>query len=70
MMTTPKRKLNWVYHGLAWGMFMFLGVSVIWPLMEKRELTALRLLPALAIWIVMGLAYGYLTKKINEKKNK
>lgn len=39
---------------------MFITLEIIYPLIDGSGITLLRVLVGLALWLVMGLAFGYI----------
>lgn len=58
---------NWVVYGLLWGSFMFLTMSIILPLLDDVHLDGIRIIKSLVIWLVMGLAFGYIMKRFGQR---
>jgi len=61
-------KKNWVLFGLLWGTFMFLALSIVFPLLDGSQLNVLHLIKSLVIWLIMGLAFGYTMKLFEQRK--
>ena len=59
---------NWVLRGLLWGFFMFLALSLIFPLYEGEKISVLRIAWSLVFWLLIGLVYGYGTQQIDRRK--
>ena len=59
---------NWIVRGLIWGSFMFLTLAIVIPLVEGAQLVVSAIILKLAVWLVMGLAYGYTVHLIKRKK--
>lgn len=68
MENTGNSKFKWVQVGLVWGMFMFLTLKIIIPLLEGEHLEMSSLMKSLAAWIIMGLAFGYVSKLIKHRE--
>ena len=62
-MTGDKKKRPWIKQGISFGLFMYVFMSILFPLITKDEITLRNLLISLPIWIVGGLIYGYLMKR-------
>jgi len=67
---------TWIYPGLIWGVFMYLGLTIILPVMDGEIITWEKLntlltgekLYTLPIWLIGGLIFQYLQyKHINKK---
>ena len=54
---------TWVKFGLFWGIIMFLGMVILFPLLQDQDITFNRILLGIIIFPVAGLILGYLTKK-------
>lgn len=57
---------SWVKFGLLWGAFMFLMINIVFPLWDKKEITATTFLIGLPIWLIAGILFGYVSR--NRKK--
>jgi hypothetical protein len=69
----PKKKNTtwaWIKAGLFFGLFMFVFMGILFPLIEKEPITAKRLLVSFPIWIVAGLGWGYIMKVWMNKRGK
>jgi hypothetical protein len=62
-MTGDKKNRPWIKQGISFGLFMYVFMSILFPLITKDEITLRNLLISLPIWIVGGLIYGYLMKR-------
>ncbi len=54
--------------GLSWGLFMFVIMTIIWPLIDGEGINMKRIIVGLIIWTLGGLAFGW-TMKGNFKEN-
>lgn len=54
---------KWIKVGLGWGGFMFVIMTFIWPLIDGEEITLKRVLIAIPIWTLAGIAFGYSMRK-------
>ena len=61
---------NWLLSGLYFGLFMYIVMELIVPLIEKKEITQKQLLIGIPIWIFCGLFWGILMKLLMNKKGK
>jgi len=69
---------TWIYPGLFWGVFMYLSMSIILPLIDGGLITWEILytlltgekLYGLPIWLIVGLVMQYLQFKHIYKKGK
>lgn len=53
---------SWVKTGIGWGGIMFILVTIVNPLIAGKEITLPMILIGIPIWIVAGLAFGYIMK--------
>ncbi len=60
--TNPYAGAGWIRQGLYFGIFMYLVMDLILPLIEGEKITLNRLLLGMIVWILGGLFYGYLMK--------
>lgn len=64
-------KKNWIFTGLAWGLFMFLIMGVFFPFVIDKETFNLKLLAfQLIFWLIGGLGFGYIMKVFMKRKVK
>lgn len=61
---------SWMKFGLGWGVFMFVVLNIVFPLIDGKPLELNRLLIALPVWLVFGLAFGYISRKKQKSDNK
>lgn len=66
-LTTPE--FNWVTQGLGWGFFMFLFMDILFPLFEGEDYKPLKLIISAVFWILGGLLFGYIMKKLMLKQS-
>lgn len=59
---------KWIKSGLLWSVSLYLITIIVIPLMNNEELSSYNLLVGIPLWIVTGLAIGYLFDK--KKKSK
>jgi hypothetical protein len=64
----PKFKIKWWRAGLGWGLFMYISMSILFPLIRGGSLTQKELLLGIPVWAIGGLVFGLLTKRIYRKK--
>ena len=50
---------KWQKAGFAWGLFMFLIMTIVWPLIDGDEITVKSVIVGIIIWAVAGLAFGW-----------
>lgn len=65
-LTAPQN--SWWKAGLSWGVFMFLFMTIIIPLLQKEEITKEKVMISIPIWTIGGLLFGYTMKKFNGSK--
>lgn len=53
---------SWWKPGLAWGLFMFVTMSVVYPYFAGDSITLLSLLLGVLIWSIAGFVFGYSMK--------
>lgn len=54
---------SWIKFGLIWGVFMFLMMNIVFPLIDGNGLDIKRVLIGIPVWIVFGLIFGYVSRK-------
>jgi len=54
---------NWIKVGLGWGIWMFLAMAFIWPLIMGEQITFKTTSIQFFYWILAGLLFGYLREK-------
>lgn len=59
---------NWMKSGLIWGTFMFVSMSIIYPLLQNETLTLRKIVIGLIIWTIGGLLFGKITNKSEAKE--
>ncbi len=60
----PFKGRTWIKIGLNWGAFMFVAMSIAYPLIIGETITSYTLLLGLVIWTIAGLLFGYLLKSL------
>ncbi len=61
---------SWLKRGLFFGLFMYIGMVIIFPLIRQEEITIGRLLIGIPIFLLGGLVFGYMMKiRMNKKGN-
>lgn len=48
-----------IIAGLIYGVFMFIGMEIVFPLLRGREITAGTLVAGAFIWGLAGVLFGY-----------
>jgi len=61
---------NWLKAGLLWGLFMYIGMTFIFPLIEQEQITQKSMLRGIPIWLIGGLIMGYTNKIWLNRKGK
>ncbi|MEJ1730375.1 hypothetical protein SMA90_29030, partial [Escherichia coli] len=61
---------NWLKSGLFFGIFMFVSVVIIYPLIKGSEITSKSILIGIPLWLICGLVWGYTNKILMNKKGK
>jgi len=61
---------GWLKQGLSFGFGMYVGMTIIFPLMMKEPITQKDLLIGIPFWLIGGLGFGYLMKLMTNKKEK
>ncbi|MCZ4694605.1 hypothetical protein DWB61_06085 [Ancylomarina euxinus] len=68
---TPKMTTrNWLKMGLVWGLFMYLIMVFIFPLMMQEQVTQKSMLIGIPIWLIGGLGFGFTMKIWMNRKGK
>jgi hypothetical protein len=58
---------KWILKGLLSGLIMFVGITIILPLIEHSEIQTNTLLFKFVGWMVLGIGYDYSLKKRQER---
>jgi len=53
---------SWLKTGIGWGGIMYILVTIVNPLIAGKEITLPMILIGIPLWIVAGLAFGYIMK--------
>lgn len=61
---------DWVKVGLGWGVWMFLAMAFVWPLIEGEKIILKTVIIKCIYWIIAGLVFGYLSAKYKIAKTK
>lgn len=61
---------SWLILGLFFGLFMYVVMMIIFPLIEGEKITQQNLLIGIPIWLIAGLGWGYFMKFWMNKKGK
>ena len=60
----------WLKQGLSFGLFMFVFMNLITPLIDETPFNWKKILISIPIWLVAGLGFGYFMKLFLGKKIK
>ena len=67
----PYDKKSWIKTGLGWALFMFIMMTIVFPLYDGSEINIKTILIGVVIWTISGLLFGYTMKLFfNAKINK
>lgn len=61
---------NWLKSGLFFGLFMFIGMVIISPMINGDDITRNSILTGIPLWLICGLAWGLTMKGWMNKKGK
>lgn len=63
---------GWIKIGFSWGFFMFVFMTIVFPLSQGEEITLLKTLIGIPVWIIASLLFGYTMKLLmgNPQKKK
>jgi hypothetical protein len=64
-----KPEFVWWKTGLGFGLSMFVGVDLLFPLLDGSGISGIKLLIGIPIWIVVGLAFGRIMKSMSRTAN-
>lgn len=59
---SPFEGYGWIKQGLFWGLFMYVFMTFLFPLLFKDTITLSKALFGIPFWILGGLLYGYVVK--------
>jgi len=54
---------SWVKFGMGWGIFMFVMLNIIFPLLDGTGIIWKRLLIGFPVWLAAGVFFGYVSQK-------
>lgn len=60
----------WFISGLLFGLFMFIAMEILYPLIAEHEITPKALLIGIPLWLIGGLGWGYTMKIVMNKKER
>jgi len=69
----PENKLTtkyWLKLGLLFALIMYVVMTILFPLIDNKEMTQRSLLIGIPIWLICGLGWGYWMKTRMMKKGK
>lgn len=69
----PEKKNStktWLKSGLLWGLFMFVSMVLIYPMIKGVEITQKSILIGIPLWLIGGLGWGYTMKRWMNKKGR
>ncbi len=64
---------HWLVTGLLFGLFMYLIMTFVYPLIAQHEITQKSILIGIPLWLIGGLGWGYTMKIVlnkGKRKNK
>jgi hypothetical protein len=61
---------NWLKSGLFFGLFMFITMQILFPLIKNKEITQKSILIGIPLWLICGLVWGFTMKWWMNKKGK
>jgi hypothetical protein len=67
---TKNSTKNWLKSGLLWGLFMYVAMTFIFPLIEQEQISRMKILIGIPIWLFGGLGFGYTMKILMNRKGK
>ena len=69
----PEQKIKakkWLKEGLSWGLFMYIIMNVVAPLIVGEDITKPGLLLGLPMWLIIGFGWGFVMKLWMNRKGK
>lgn len=64
----PYEGYGWIKQGLFFGTFMYVFIALVIPLVSNKEISSQDLLIEIPIWLIGGLAFGYIMRLFSNKK--
>ena len=61
-------KSQWLLTGVVFGVFMYVLMEILFPLIEGESLTQKRLLLGIPAWLIGGVIFGLIMKWFNRKR--
>jgi hypothetical protein len=59
-----------IKEGISWGVWMFVFMALLFPLIKGEEITFLRILFAIPFWALSGFFISFVIRKFNFRKEK
>ena len=66
----PFEEYSWIKLGLFWGLFMYIFMVLLFPLIDGEGLSTWKVVLGIPIWTIGGIGFGYTMKLINGKNIK
>lgn len=68
----PYEGNGWIKQGLSWGLFMFVTMTFVLPLIQGDKITLSGILIGIPIWTLASIVFGYTMKSLlgKPKRNK
>lgn len=66
----PFANKGWIFFGMMFGVFMFLIMEIVMPLILDEAITGFKLIIGIPIWLASGLCWGYFMKLFSGKRGK
>jgi len=66
----PYEEYGWIKLGLFWGLFMYIFMVLLFPLIDGEGLSTWKVVLGIPIWTIGGIGFGYTMKLINGKNIK
>ncbi|RCS28415.1 hypothetical protein DUT90_01085 [Polaribacter sp. WD7] len=58
----------WIKNGLGWGIWMFIAMTFVWPLIEGEIITLKLVIVKFIFWMLAGLIFGYIMTKFQKQR--
>jgi hypothetical protein len=62
------RTMRWLVSGLLFGLFMFIAMEILYPLIGEHKITLRAFLIGIPLWLIGGLGWGYTMKIVMNKR--
>lgn len=66
----PFEEYGWIKLGPFWGLFMYIFMVLLFPLIDGEGLSTWKVVLGIPIWTIGGIGFGYTMKLINGKNIK